>query len=276
MPRSRPPRGPRQRKPIGLGANAEPASAGAGEVAEAIASDAETAVVEERSIVLAEGDYVRASSRPLPDGSGHVNISRRLDSPIVRQLVITGVRAHGGLAEACAAAGVRVSSVRKLALVDEEFGEELEQAQLAWSDETLHRAAVRRAVEGWEEPVFGGPFKDEIVGSVRKYSDPLLTLLLKRHDPGFRGVDRPEISVKNVQQNVNSASAVVDLSKLSVAQLELVEKLLDTGDVERLRKKPVGDGRVVEDLDEAAAGVRGSDDASSSRVGDDAVVVDDE
>jgi len=47
----------------------------------------------------------------------------------------------------------------------------------------LHAEAQRRAVEGTEEPVF---YEGQIVGHKLKYSDRLLEIMLKRHDPAFR------------------------------------------------------------------------------------------
>lgn len=44
----------------------------------------------------------------------------------------------------------------------------------------------RRAVEGWEEPVYGGRYKEKIIGSVRKYSDRLLELRAKGLLPQYR------------------------------------------------------------------------------------------
>lgn len=42
------------------------------------------------------------------------------------------------------------------------------------------RAAHRRAVDGWDEPVFG---KDGQVGTIKRYSDRLLEMLLRGDDP---------------------------------------------------------------------------------------------
>lgn len=44
----------------------------------------------------------------------------------------------------------------------------------------LEDEARRRAYEGWQEPVF---HRGEVCGSVRKYSDTLLIVLLKAHLP---------------------------------------------------------------------------------------------
>ncbi|MDR1684866.1 MAG: hypothetical protein LBR82_00215 [Desulfovibrio sp.] len=46
--------------------------------------------------------------------------------------------------------------------------------------EGLEDEARRRAFEGWEEPVY---HKGEVCGTVRKYSDTLLIVLLKGHKP---------------------------------------------------------------------------------------------
>lgn len=47
----------------------------------------------------------------------------------------------------------------------------------------LHREAQRRAVEGVEDPVF---YEGKIVGYRQKFSDRLLEIMLKRHDPAFK------------------------------------------------------------------------------------------
>jgi hypothetical protein len=64
---------------------------------------------------------------------------------------------------------------------DEAFAE-------AWSEaldagtEILEDEARRRAVEGWDEPIYQ---KGELVGHVRRYSDQLLTLLLRARRPAI-------------------------------------------------------------------------------------------
>ena len=50
--------------------------------------------------------------------------------------------------------------------------------------------AFRRAVEGTEEPVY---HKGKVCGSVRRYSDGLLTLLLKAGDPD-KYADRSKVT----------------------------------------------------------------------------------
>jgi hypothetical protein len=50
--------------------------------------------------------------------------------------------------------------------------------------DALEAEARRRALEGWEEPVF---FGGVVCGHVQKYDSTLLLLLLKAHRPGKFG-----------------------------------------------------------------------------------------
>jgi len=79
--------------------------------------------------------------------------------------------------------GVTPATVMNHIRKDPVLAERAEDAKQAWIDENLVAAAYERAVKGKEEPVFGGRFKDEIVGYKTKYSDGLLTLLLKSARP---------------------------------------------------------------------------------------------
>lgn len=63
---------------------------------------------------------------------------------------------------------------------DPEFAEAWLLALEAGND-VLEAEALRRAVDGVDEPVFTQ--KGELAGHVRKYSDTLLALLLKAHLP---------------------------------------------------------------------------------------------
>jgi hypothetical protein len=49
----------------------------------------------------------------------------------------------------------------------------------------------RRAQEGWEEPVFGGRYREQVVGSVRRYSDRLLELRARALLHSYRDAPAP-------------------------------------------------------------------------------------
>lgn len=67
----------------------------------------------------------------------------------------------------------------KIKSQDEEFSAAWEEAAEIGAAR-LEDEARRRAVEGWQEPVW---YQGDQVGTVRKYSDTLLICLLKAHHP---------------------------------------------------------------------------------------------
>ena len=50
----------------------------------------------------------------------------------------------------------------------------------------LEHEIYRRAQEGYDEPVFGGKFREQVVGTVRRYSDRLLELRARALLPAYR------------------------------------------------------------------------------------------
>lgn len=61
--------------------------------------------------------------------------------------------------------------------------------------EAIEDEAKRRAFEGWEEPVW---YRGDLCGTVRKFSDTLLIVLLKAHKPEkYRENSKVELSGKD-------------------------------------------------------------------------------
>jgi hypothetical protein len=86
---------------------------------------------------------------------------------------------------------------------DPDFAEAWSRALEAGND-VLEAEALRRAVEGVDEPVFTP--KGELAGTVRKYSDTLLALLLKAHLPEkFR--ERSEVKHSGTIELANALEA---------------------------------------------------------------------
>lgn len=88
----------------------------------------------------------------------------------------------------------------------------------------LEAEAVRRAVQGWDEPVYQ---MGALVGTKRMYSDRMLELMLKARRPGtFRdrqsvehtGKDGGPIETKNVTP--------IDLTKLTDEELDMLERIV--------------------------------------------------
>jgi hypothetical protein len=156
---------------------------------------------------------------------------RRRSTPAV------SAKARAGFLEALSAgwsvthAAQRAGTVRQrfyeLRESDEEFGAAWDEA-LAQGTEALEDEARRRAVDGWEEPIYQ---RGELVGHVRKYDSKLLEFLLKARDPGrFR---------ESVQVTASGEVTFV-LDSL----LERARRLEGpSADVE------LGPGEVVEDID---------------------------
>lgn len=107
---------------------------------------------------------------------------------------------------------------------DSKFAEEYE-ASMQLYRELLAAEVERRAVEGVVEPVFYqgrvATDKDGVPVGVRKFSDAMLALLIKRHDPSFR--DRQVIE----QHNVNVNAALNDLEKLSPESRRKLREILE-------------------------------------------------
>lgn len=79
-------------------------------------------------------------------------------------------------------AGVSAECARMYKKENPEFGEAAEEA-LDIFKESLEQTALRRAVDGWEEPVYQ---KGELVGTIHRHSERMLELLLKRHIVDYR------------------------------------------------------------------------------------------
>ncbi|USA39881.1 hypothetical protein NCF86_01580 [Pelagerythrobacter marinus] len=54
----------------------------------------------------------------------------------------------------------------------------------------------RRAQEGYEEPIYGGRYKEKVVGTVRRYSDALLMFRAKKMIPEYRETSAVSVSGK--------------------------------------------------------------------------------
>lgn len=102
-------------------------------------------------------------------------------------------RASGLLYKSAAFAGVCGQTVKNHQASDAEFKEICDQVLQERLDE-LEGAAFSRAVHGVEEPIIGGKDRDEVVTTVRRYSDSLTTFLLRGKRAEFR--DKVDVNAK--------------------------------------------------------------------------------
>jgi hypothetical protein len=92
---------------------------------------------------------------------------------------LAALSATANVLRACEAAGIGRTTVYEWRNADEDFRKRWDRAAEIGAD-ALEDEAVRRAHEGWEEPVF---YQGAQCATVRKYSDTLLIFLLKGRKP---------------------------------------------------------------------------------------------
>lgn len=109
--------------------------------------------------------------------------------PYAQEKFLDALSEHPNVAMAARASGYHVNTWRALRKRDVAFAKRWDVALTCGAD-ALDEAARKRAVDGVEEPVY---YQGEVVGSVTKYSDALLSQMLRAHHPAYR--DRREIDL---------------------------------------------------------------------------------
>lgn len=117
-----------------------------------------------------------------------------------KRLFLRELARHGILVRAARAASPRASSRygATQTFVDErernpDFAAQWEEA-VAAAEASVEHELYRRAQEGWEEPIYGGRYKEKVVGTVRKYSDRLLELRARAMIPAYREASGVSVS----------------------------------------------------------------------------------
>ncbi|MFN8758717.1 MAG: hypothetical protein ACK5XA_07910 [Tagaea sp.] len=113
--------------------------------------------------------------------------------PIVeakRRAFLEALAVHGVVTHAARDAGLDRVEAYRLRETDPGFAAQWDDA-IQQAADALEREARRRAVEGVEEPVF---YQGVEVGTVRKYSDSLLTTMLKAKRAEYRDASKLELS----------------------------------------------------------------------------------
>lgn len=134
----------------------------------------------------------RAAVAKLAEQDGRSGVSGGTPTDTTWHDVFIAELAETGNATAAASkAGVSRSSAYAHRDIDPAFKALWEEAE-AIADDALVAEARRRAVTGVEEPVF---YQGEICGTIKRYSDTMLTILLKHaHGGKYRESQRHEHS----------------------------------------------------------------------------------
>jgi hypothetical protein len=120
----------------------------------------------------------------MPASRGFHQKRLSIKDPTIKAKFLKVLAETGLLKFASTACGVVYQQVRKEIRENAEFAEEVAEAQEEYND-TLEMEIHRRAVDGWNEPVYSQKLGVKI-GTIRKYSDKLLELKAKRHISAYR------------------------------------------------------------------------------------------
>lgn len=115
-----------------------------------------------------------------------------------RAIFLASLSECGNVTKAAEAVGVNRVYLYEVRAEDEAFKKQWEEAAKLGALR-LEDEARRRAIDGWEEPVW---HKGKRCGKVRKYSDTLLIVLLKAHHPD-----------KYAERNKTEHSGSIDIAK---------------------------------------------------------------
>ena len=185
--------------------------------------------------VLKERRYVQYMKscdwriRPRVDLNGNIykpNIDIRRDH--LPQLKAS-ICEFGSLAKAAESVGSSLTRLKKFMEGDPEFKAEIEDA-IAVYGASLEQAAHERAVIGYDVPIYGGRFKDELVGFERRYSDGLLKMLLQKTDPAYKDQQKIEVAkTTTIKHEIDFAALPQDSRAQLKAMLERLREQKERG-----------------------------------------------
>jgi hypothetical protein len=99
-----------------------------------------------------------------------------------RATFLAALEASGNVSAAARRAATHRCTAYRHRQADPEFRAAWDEAlEVAMDD--MEAEARRRAVDGWDEPVF---YEGKVCGHIRKYSDTLIMFLMKAYRPAFR------------------------------------------------------------------------------------------
>lgn len=173
----------------------------------------------------------KRSHRALVGNPQRVNYGMQLDASR-KALFLRELSAHGVIARAarCASPGSDTGAMqtfRDARAADAEFAAAWD-AALEVARSNVEYELHRRSVEGWDEPVYGGRYREEVVGTVRRYSDRLLELRVKGLLPQYR--EGASVQLNNYLQDTavseTRAKFTAALAQMSIADLDEFEGLM--------------------------------------------------
>lgn len=152
-----------------------------------------------------------------------------------KRLFLEELSAHGIVSRAARRASPTaqtgaVQTFRDARAADPEFADAWDQA-LEHARAEVEYELHRRSVEGWDEPVYGGRYREQVIGTIRRYSDRLLELRVKGLLPQYREGARVELNnfLGDAGAGEMRADFRVALARMSLADLQEFEGLMVRG-----------------------------------------------
>lgn len=157
-------------------------------------------------------------------------------TPERKQVFLSELAKHGVQARAARAASPHstdqtgaLQTFRDERARDEQFAADWDAAMENARAEVEHEL-YRRAQEGWDEPVYGGRYKEQVVGTVRRYSDRLLEMRARALLPAYRDkpAGMPPVTDDHVGLVTPSVGEALGLAILDMARerATLISRLL--------------------------------------------------
>lgn len=164
--------------------------------------------------------HALASRQPAPpSGETRPRLQQRLAKLRRMSRFLEAYAQDGVLATGCKAAGVDRKRIWNWQQEDHVFSALMKDAYEQARDR-VEAEVVRRAVEGYDRPVYQGGKR---VGVVREYSDTLLALLVKQRRPSFAATDKSPVG--QTTNHVQVHQLVVPIERLTDEQFKLLEEI---------------------------------------------------
>ena len=152
---------------------------------------------------------------------GGMDTERIRTCPAWERAFIAALAEQGVVARACESAGIGRVTAYDHRKVCSRFAADWANALETFTD-TLEAEAVRRARDGWNEPVY---YQGEVCGAVQKFSDTLLQMVLRANRPDkYREkvdvlvVIRAEARRMAEERGLDAATLIAEAERIATGQ----------------------------------------------------------
>lgn len=112
----------------------------------------------------------------------------------LKQVFLAEFAKHGRLYTSADACDVSTHTVRYHLENDPDFAAQFEDAKQAYRDK-VHRVVTLLAIDGLDEPIIGGEFRDQVVAYKKVFATNLVMAEARRVDPGYKDQSTVDLNV---------------------------------------------------------------------------------